>query len=145
MFNSIRNGALAGLAGGVPFGLMMTAMGSIQMIAGMVGSEAAAVGWGIHLMISAAIGASYGLLTGRLGRLDLRRHLLLGTTYGALWWFLGPLTLMPLMMGMPLGWHAAAMHAMLPSLLGHLVFGAVLGFAAARLGAVASRPALSRG
>ena len=49
--------------------------------------------------------------------------------YGGAWWFLGPLTLMPLTMGMGLGvnWNAAAASQMLPSLMGHLIYGALLG------------------
>ncbi len=48
---------------------------------------------------------------------------------GLVWWFLGPLTLMPLFMGMGLGvnWNGGAMVQAAPSLLGHLVFGATLG------------------
>jgi hypothetical protein len=40
---NLRSGALAGVAGGIPFGMMMTAMGSMKMIAGMVGSESTAL------------------------------------------------------------------------------------------------------
>ncbi len=52
-----------------------------------------------------------------------------GLLYGGAWWFLGPLTLMPLIMGMGLGvnWNASAAAQMLPSLVGHLVYGAILG------------------
>ncbi|MCP4571532.1 MAG: hypothetical protein GY838_04210 [bacterium] len=57
-----------------------------------------------------------------------------GVLYGALWWLLGPLTLMPLFMGMGMGvnWNATAAAAMLSSLYEHLVFGLVLGFAYSR-------------
>jgi hypothetical protein len=59
----------------------------------------------------------------------ITRGLRYGLLYGGFWWLLGPLTLMPLLMGMGLGvnWNAAAAAAMLPSLVGHLVYGAVLG------------------
>ena len=58
-----------------------------------------------------------------------------GLTYGAAWWLLGPLTLMPLLMGMGLGvnWNATAASQMLPSLFGHLLYGAILGFSYAWL------------
>ena len=48
---------------------------------------------------------------------------------------LGPLTLMPLMLGMGLGvnWNLAAATKFLPSLMGHMIFGAVLGASYARL------------
>jgi len=46
-----------------------------------------------------------------------------------MWWVLGPLTLMPLFMGMGLGvnWNLVAATKMLPSLMGHLIFGGILG------------------
>ena len=51
-----------------------------------------------------------------------------------IWWVLGPLTLMPLMMGMGLGvnWNLGAAQAMLPSLMGHVIFGLLLGFVYSR-------------
>jgi hypothetical protein len=53
----------------------------------------------------------------------------LGMLYGGAWWFLGPLTLMPLLLGQPVGsrWTLEAMYRMFPSLIGHLVYGAILG------------------
>ena len=52
-----------------------------------------------------------------------------------IWWLLGPLTLMPLFMGMGFGvnWNPGAATEMLPSLVGHLVYGAILGGLYARL------------
>ena len=52
-----------------------------------------------------------------------------GLAYGGVWWILGPLTLMPLLMGMGFGvnWNVAAAAAMLPSLVGHLMYGGILG------------------
>jgi uncharacterized membrane protein YagU involved in acid resistance len=47
-----------------------------------------------------------------------------GVAYGALWWVLGPLLLMPAKMGMPL---FDVNPGALQSLVGHLVFGLVLG------------------
>jgi hypothetical protein len=121
-------GVAGGLAGGVVFGMMMANMGMLPMIGKMVGSATAAAGWAVHLMISAGIGASFAVLLGWLayGKIS---STVFGMMYGGLWWFLGPLTLMPLMMGMGLGvnWNAMAATEMLPSLMGHLMFGAVLG------------------
>ena len=124
----ILAGAAGGLVGGAVFGMMMAKMGMLPMIGKMVGVPTVAAGWIVHLAISAAIGASFGVLLGWLvtGRIS---GLVFGTAYGAAWWLLGPLTLMPLMMGMGLGvnWNLAAAEAMLPSLLGHAVFGLVMG------------------
>jgi hypothetical protein len=58
---------------------------------------------------------------------DSRDHYAdLGLHWGAIWWILGPLLIMPAMMGMPL----FTIDGMSPmSLLGHLIYGAVAGAA----------------
>lgn len=134
MMQRVRNGAIAGVIGGVVFGMMMAMMGMLRMIAGMVGSSSSLVGFLIHLMISAMIGAGFGVVLGPSATTRVR-SLSSGAAYGALWWILGPLTLMPLMMGMGLGsqWNASAVSGALPSLMGHLIFGLVTGFAYDRL------------
>lgn len=54
----------------------------------------------------------------------------IGLGYGALWWVLGPLVIMPAMLGMPL----FAIEAMaMVSLMGHLVYGVILGLVAVRV------------
>ena len=123
-------GVAGGLAGGLVFGMMMAMMGMLPMIGKMVGSPTVAAGWLVHLAISATIGASFAVLLGWLAQGPVSSTLF-GTLYGAVWWLLGPLTLMPLMMGMGLGanWNVAAAAGMLPSLVGHVVFGVILGFA----------------
>lgn len=119
-------GALAGLIGGIAFGAGMVKLGAIRMIAALVGSESVVVAWSVHLLISAVIGAVFGLLfyqqTQRLGT-----GLVWGMTYGLLWWFLGPLTGMPVLLGKGLNWSLEAIRPAFPSLINHLVFGFVLG------------------
>ena len=124
--NRIKDGIYSGVAGGIVFGVMMAAMGMLPMIGGMVGIPSAWAGFLIHLSISTLIGGSFGFVADRLG---LAGGLRTGAAYGLVWWLLGPLTLMPLFMGMGLGvnWNLAAMTQALPSLVGHLVFGVVLG------------------
>jgi hypothetical protein len=41
------------------------------------------------------------------------------------WWFLGPLTLLPLLARRPVAWDLGDARAVLPSLFGHLFYGAV--------------------
>ncbi len=129
----IKYGISGGIMGGLVFGMMMAKMGMLPMIGGMIGFPNAAAGFLMHMMISAGIGASFGLLLGPWLR-SRGQSLLLGGLYGAFWWLLGPLTMMPLMMGMGLGanWNTAAASSMLPSLMGHLIFGLVMGFAYSR-------------
>ena len=131
---NIENGAIAGIAGGIVFGAMMGMMGMLPMIGQMVGSPTAGVGFFVHLIISAMIGGSFALLFQRLVK-RTTSGFGYGAAYGIAWWFLGPLTLMPAMMGMGIGvnWNLAAAAAMFPSLVGHVVFGLILGFTYALL------------
>lgn len=116
-------GAVAGLAGGVVFGLLMQMMGMIAMIAMLVGSTSTAVAWLLHLVVSAAIGAGFGVVLGTRAA-NLTRGVVLGLVYGAVWWVLGPLLLMPAKLGMPLFTLDATAAK---SLMGHLLFGVVTG------------------
>lgn len=116
-------GAAGGLAGGLVFGLMMQAMGMIPMVAGLVGSDAVAVGWLVHLAISVALGLGFAAVLG--GRLrSWGAAVGLGAAYGLVWWVLGALIAMPARMGMPL---LNVDDMALQSLMGHLVFGVILG------------------
>jgi len=52
-----------------------------------------------------------------------------GSVYGLVWWFVGPLTLLPTLLGQPLPWNSQAIGTALPTLVGHLAFGALTGTA----------------
>lgn len=121
-------GVGAGLVGGLVFGALMAMMGMLPMIGMLVGREDATVGFALHMPISALIGAIYGAFAG--GIPAARRPvsgLLIGLLYGAVWWVLGPLLMMPTMMGMGPQFGAAFTQMNLMSLVGHLMYGAILG------------------
>ena len=122
----ITGGVVGGLAGGLVFGALMGAMGMLPMIAGLVGSGSAVVGFVVHMVISAAIGAGFGLALGSLSG-TFGAGARLGLAYGAVWWVLGPLVIMPLLMGMGPQFGAALTGPMLMSLMGHLLYGVVTG------------------
>ncbi len=121
-------GAYGGVAGGLIFGGMMGMMGMLPMIGSMVGQPTAAAGFAVHMANSVIIGIGFAIVLGRFLS-GIGGGLAAGLVYGGAWWILGPLTLMPLLMGMGLGvnWNAAAAAAMLPSLVGHLMYGSILG------------------
>ena len=126
----LKLGAYGGVAGGLIFGMMMGKMGMLPMIGSMVGQPTAAAGFAVHMANSVIIGVGFAIVLGRLVS-GTRRGVGVGLAYGGAWWILGPLTLMPLLMGMGFGanWNAAAAAAMLPSLVGHLMYGSILGLA----------------
>ncbi|WP_434812390.1 hypothetical protein [Microbacterium sp. bgisy189] len=120
-------GVVGGVAGGLVFGMLMAVMGMLPMIAMMVGSDVAAVGFGIHMMISIIIGLGLTVLFGNLLLTGYLRGLIVGMVYGAIWWVLGPLVIMPMMMGMPL---FTIDSTALFSLMGHVIYGGILGVVA---------------
>ncbi len=119
----------------------MGMMGMLPMIGKMVGHPSAVTGFLVHLVNSALIGAAFATLFHRFVH-GKSSGLGYGLVYGGAWWLLGPLTLMPLMMGMGLGvnWNATAAAQMLPSLFGHLIYGAILGLSYTWLKRVTNEP-----
>lgn len=122
---SLGRGVAGGLVGGVLFGILMQASGMLPMVAMLVGADSALVGWVVHLAISAFLGALFVLLLGRWTT-SLLPSVAAGLAYGAAWWVLGALTLMPARLG---GETFVVDDMALRSLVGHLLFGAVLGTA----------------
>lgn len=145
MKSKLMAGALAGLAGGLVFGIMMQMMSAptpdggrmpmMAMVAMVVRSESLAVGWLYHLFNSAVIGGLFGVLLGDRAT-GTGGGVAWGALWGALWWVLGGLILMPVLLGMPV-FASLRMPPMRPvavgSLVGHLIFGAIMGFAFVRL------------
>lgn len=122
--HSLGWGALAGLIGGAVSAPIMVATGVISRIAGVEGGLPVVRGLALHLVVSAAIGMTYGLLFRQEG-LSLGRGISWGWVFGLIWWYLGPLTLLPLIRTGEADWRPEAASALLPSLLGHLAYGAV--------------------
>ncbi|WP_243400565.1 hypothetical protein [Arthrobacter sp. Bz4] len=123
----IMAGAVGGLAGGVVFGGLMAMMGMLGMIASLVGSSSAIVGFLVHLVISVLIGLALTIPGAGVLRKGLIISAVVGLVYGMLWWVLGPLLIMPTMMGMPLFTFDAGSGA---SLMGHAVYGLIVGLVA---------------
>jgi uncharacterized membrane protein YagU involved in acid resistance len=121
MLARARNGALGGLAGGVVFGAMMAMMGMLPMVAMLVGSTSAAVGAVVHLVISAGLGVLFALVVPSLGT---GMMLAAGAVYGVVWWVLGPLLIMPTLLGMTRMILTVDTPALM-SLVGHVLFGVV--------------------
>ncbi|MEW6085745.1 MAG: hypothetical protein AB1607_14225 [Chloroflexota bacterium] len=117
-------GAIGGLAGGVPFGLMMASMGMMPMIGMLIRVEDATVGWVVHLLISAVTGALYGHFAPAFSK-TWGSAAVAGVVYGVIWWVLGALILMPAMLGMTeMIFVIGQMQWM--SLMGHLIFTVIM-------------------
>jgi uncharacterized membrane protein YagU involved in acid resistance len=121
--HSLGWGAAASLAGGLLFSLVMVATGFLPQVASLVGGSSPALGFVVHMGISALVGMSYGVLFAYEAP-DFGSSVAWGLVYGLVWWFLGPLTLMPILLGGQFTWTTEAAAVALPSLIGHLIYGA---------------------
>jgi len=124
---AIIAGVTGGLVGGALFGMMMAMMGMLPMVAKLVGSSSAGVGFVVHMVISSAIGFLFAILLGNAVT-SVGKGLVLGALYGVVWWVLGPLLIMPIMLGMGPQVSLSGMQMAMPSLFGHIIYGLVLGF-----------------
>ena len=127
---AVGTGVAAGLVGGLGFGIVMQVRGMLPLVANLVGGSAPGLGWLVHLAISIFVGVTFALLgvafaiifAGRAT--NLVSSALLGLAYGAFWWVLGGLLIMPTWLGMK----AFTINAMAwASLVGHLIYGLLLG------------------
>ena len=120
------SGAIAGLIGGAVFGMMMGMMGMLPMVGMLVRQENAIIGFIVHMVISAFIGAVYGLVAGRFA-ITATNAIVGGIVNGIVWWVLGALVLMPLMLGMSQMVFVIGQAQWL-SLMGHIIYGLVTAF-----------------
>jgi uncharacterized membrane protein YagU involved in acid resistance len=122
----IVGGVIGGIIGGLVFGAWMGVMGMLPMVASVVGSKSVVVGFLYHMFNSVIIGAAFGLVFGTFSHTYVQ-GVFFGLLYGTIWWVLGPMILMPLMLGMGMQFGAAFTPPMLMSLVGHLLYGLVTG------------------
>ena len=128
----IGPGALAGLLGGLVLGAAMLRLGAPPSMAAVLHSDSVAAGLAVELAASVLAGAGFGLLVWhqRPGTGDT---VLWGVAYGSFWWFLGPMTLLPLLLGQRPDWRLAAAQGEFASLVAYLVSGGAAGLAFALL------------
>ena len=110
-------GATAGLLAGLVVGLATWAQG-------MLASSVAGVA--LQVLVAALLGAAFGALV-RYQPGAYAFSLSIGIVYGLLWWILGPLTLLPLLLGPGPTWSLAEASATFPSLIGYLLYGGLTG------------------
>ncbi|MCF6137430.1 hypothetical protein [Pseudalkalibacillus berkeleyi] len=123
MGTSLKASAIGGVVAGIVFGIFMQMMGKLPMVAMLVGSESVAVGWFVHLMISVIFGLGFGVIAS--GRKNLYG---LALIYGIVLWVVGPLLLMPTMLGMGVMIGQAFTGAQLMNLMTHVGFALILAF-----------------
>ncbi|MBT2572057.1 hypothetical protein [Planococcus sp. ISL-110] len=124
----VKASLIGSTVAGVVFGIYMQVMGMMPVLASMLGSESLVLGWILHMMISWIFGLGYGAMT-----LLSSHYFVLGVLHGVIIWVIGPLLVMPMMMGM--GPMIGEMFAseQLMSLITHLAFSLILAAVFSRL------------
>lgn len=125
-FIAIYRSWVPSLIGSLVFGYIMWRTGVLTTVAKLVGSSSSVVGFLVHMVVGSIIGMTYGRLF-RYESPDLASGATWGMVYGLIWWFLGPLTLLPSMLNQPLAWSASTIQNAYPSLIGHLMYGIITG------------------
>lgn len=126
MSQKIMGGAMGGVVGGIIFGMLMQMMGMMPMIAKLVGGDTVILGWIVHMVISVAAGILFVLVFSSMIN-SYANATKYGLAYGVFWWILGPLILMPVILGMGVQLQNAFSQTQLMSLMGHMIFGVALG------------------
>ncbi|HEV8340375.1 MAG TPA: hypothetical protein VGR25_12080 [bacterium] len=126
----IAAGAFAGLIGGALSAAVLSRLGSLPPTASLVRADAATAGFVLHVALGIVLGAGFGVLVWHQ-RAGAGETLFWGIAWGALWWFLGPLTLMSLLLLGFLAWDLHSAQEAFPTLLGYLLYGGVTGISLA--------------
>lgn len=122
---SLSWGSVAGFSGGLAALPLMIHTGVIARLAGLDSSLSLVVGICLHLVVSTFIGASFGVLF-RGETSNVVFGSLWGLLFGLMWWYAGPLTLLPLIRTGECDWRPVAAAQLLPSLVAHVLFGLVV-------------------
>lgn len=97
--DSLNFGIIAGLSGGLIFGILMAVTSMLPMVGLLVGQENSVVGFIVYMTISAFFGAVVGFIAARFFQ-GWTQMLIAGVFYGIIVWVVGTPITMPLMMGM---------------------------------------------
>ncbi|WP_270179723.1 hypothetical protein [Alkalihalobacillus sp. CinArs1] len=120
---SLKASLVGGIVAGIIFGLLMQMMGRMGMVAGLMGSESIAVGWIVHMAISIVFALGFGAAA-----VFTSKTYLLGVVHGIAIWIIGPLLVMPAMMGMGTMIGQAFTSGQMMNLGTHLMFSLILAF-----------------
>jgi len=123
---AIVAGGLAGTISGLAFSGWEYAGGFLPLLEGLPEFESQARAVILHFLIALLIGAIVGILFQR----DVRGYgssMGWGVGFGIFWWFFGPLTIFPLIGREPIDWSADQGTALFGSLVGHIIYGFILG------------------
>ena len=119
-------GGLAGTIGGLAFSGWEYAGGYLPLLEGLPDFQSQTKAIILHFLVALLIGSIFGVLFQR----DVRGYgssMGWGLGFGIFLWFLGPLTVFPIVGRQPLDWSAEQGTALFGSLVGYIIYGFILG------------------
>jgi len=125
------HGAVAGIIAGIVFAIFLYMGGMLEMLGGMVNMPTKAGGILVHAVVSIISGIVFAFIFGWWITSWLWA-IVLGLVFGIGMWIAGPMTLLPYFAAdEPLfsKWNLAAVQQNIPPLVGHIIYGFVLGIA----------------
>jgi len=126
----IAIGTVVGLVGGIIYGVFLSIKNMFPFVAYLVGSSEATVGIVVHFAISIVLGVVFLLVFAKHIKNRYSRGVMFGLCYGGLWWLLGSLIIIPILLVVGAQSSIELLSLwILPSLVWHLIFGLALGTA----------------
>ena len=122
----ILPGALAGLVGGLIFGVTVWDAGRLAEVGQLFRADSSEIGLAVAIVVGSILGAGFGVLV-CYQRPGAGETLIWGLVYGILWWYVGSLTLKPLFQGDGPTWDVNSAQSAFPQLLGLVLYGAATG------------------
>ncbi len=122
----IAAGVLAGVLAGLVFAGAMQEQRMSVPVTGIAGLSSTGPGLLLHLALAGLLGAAFAS-TNRYEATGHSAAMSAGVLYGFLAWIIGPLTIKALFDGESPTWSVSAATNAFPSLVGHMLFGGVLG------------------
>jgi hypothetical protein len=121
---SLSWGAIAGLIGGIAAAPILFATGVLPRLTASTTDFATPKALLANVLVSIVLGMLYGVLF-RNESSSIGMGVAWGWLFGLIWWYAGPITLQPLILTGQCDWSTDAVSYLLPSLMGHLIYGAV--------------------
>lgn len=123
---AVTLGAFSGLAAGAVAGFILHLLWVLPALSLLVARPPSPdTGWAVHLLISLIVGALFGLVVEAIDAKSRQRLILAGTIAGVLVFLAGPLTLVPMAIGLDPQFPFIV--KWLPVAGAYLAFGALLG------------------
>ncbi|KTD64537.1 hypothetical protein [Legionella spiritensis] len=122
-------GAISGIIAGIVFAFFLYMGGMLETLGSMINMPTKTGGFLVHAIVSIVSGIAFVLIFGWLIH-SWAWAIIMGLLFGFGMWVAGPMTFLPYFSaGEPLfsKWNIAAIQQNIPPLVGHLVYGFVLG------------------